>query len=548
MFGALQSPQLRRKDAWIALVAGLVFAALSTWIIAPQVMFTENLEPYIAPNFGEYCEILGLWDQPNGQWKMQPLRRSMSASIPAHLFVGQLGVIDGLGAGALLCTVVLGASLYIWACALGGRFVGIMAVVTALSTESLPLMARHFTFYPAIIACFVLSSALCAWASTTAGRLRSVAILCAATAVGASLLVDVRGIIWAAPMLLLLLLLAISARGWALRVLGIVVLCAPIWASHQMGHWNSGGMRVVSLEEQVDVRPLAHIHGARGPGLEPPFKYTSRFFWGVSKLENLPNTVRFLVNQFDVPGVGEIQGVRSLESNLFKSKVDPWERGAAIAFVIVLIGMRRNPRGLIVLALTGAPYAAAQMGVHAHHEVRIRFLFQTLPLLTVLYGLATGHVLTWLLQAVGHTQNIPRAIQARTQPHRSPLWPIMGGLLALLCTANSVGWIPGPLHMNSTWRVRPWHFVNGHISLYKRMVDEDQTDDVLSVDPWKNNDGVKDRWAFREATCDPLLSADKTRKGKAFESSFYDPLDKHVERQVRPDAGFAPSMSGQTPR
>jgi len=539
---------LSGRDAALALGCGVIFAGLSAWLIAPQVMFTENLEPFISPNFGEYCEILGLWNDPKGDWIMQPLRRSMSASVPAHLFGNMLGVIDGLAAGALLCTIIMGASLYIWAGALGGRLAGVMAVVAALSTGTLSLMTRHFTFYPTIVACFVLASALCVWATRTPQRTQPVAVFCAASAVGASLLVDVRGIIWAAPMLLLLLLLVLGSSSWKTRLFGLLLVAAPIWVSHSLGRWNSGGMQVVTLEEQVDVRPLAYLHGARGPGLEPPFQYDSRFFWGVSKLTDLPKTIRFLANQFTVSGVEDIRDVRGLETVLFESKVDPCERGAVVALIIVLVGMRRDPKGLTALALTGAPYAAAQLGIHAHHEVRIRFLFQTLPLLAVLYGLAARHTLAWLLQAVGRTQDTPRARQARNHPELSPLWPAMGGALAVLITANCVGWIPGPLSMDAAWRDRPWHFVNGHISLYKRMVEEDQAEDVLAVDPWENNTGVKERWTFREATCDPLLSADHKRKGDAFSSRFYPPLDKHVERQVRPEVGFAPSMSEQRPR
>jgi len=548
MFDSFKPPALRAVDAGIAVLLGVLFAALSAWIIAPQVMFTEGVEPYIAPNFGEYCEILGLWSQPDGEWKAQPLRRSMFASLPAHLFVESLGVIDALGTGALLCAVVLGASLYLWACALGGRLAGIMAVVAALTTESLPLMTRHFTFYPAIIACFALSSALCAWATMAEHRTRPAALLCAATGLGASLLVDVRGIIWAAPMLLLLLFITVRTSDRRKRCLCLLLLCAPLWTSHQFGEWNAGGMQVVSLEEQVDVRPLAHIHGARGPGLEPPFDYPSRFFWGVSKLTELPETLQFLANQLDVPGVNDVRSVRSLETKLFENKIAPWERGAIAAFILVLVGMRKNPRALLALVLTGIPYAAAQLGVHAHHEVRVRFLMQTFPLLAVLYGLATSQVLAWLLQGVGHTQSTARALQARRAPLSSPLWPVMGGLLALLCTANAAGWIPGPLHMDATWRAQPWHFVNGHIALYKRMLHDHQSESVFSVDPWQNDDGSQDRWDFREATCNPLLSATSREAGGAFQSRLYAPLDRHRSGQAQPEAGFAPSMSTQSPR
>ena len=276
MFSVGPHKSLSGQDVVFALICGGIFTVLSAWLIAPQVMHSESLEPFVSPNFGEYCEVLGLWNDPKGEWGMQPLRRTMSASLPTHLFVGPLGVIDGLAAGALVCTLIVGAGLYLWACALGGRFAGLMAVVAALSTGTLPLLTRHFTFYPAIVACFVLTSALCCWATRAPTRMQPVAILCAAIAAGASLLIDVRGIIWAGPMLVLLVLLVLGSSSRLLRWFGVVLIAGPLWGSHALGGWNSGGMRVVSLEEQVDVRPLAYLHGARGPGLARRCPTTSR--------------------------------------------------------------------------------------------------------------------------------------------------------------------------------------------------------------------------------------------------------------------------------
>ena len=545
MFGSFKPAPLQRHDIWISLVCGLVFAGLSAWIVAPQIMFTETLEPFISPNFGEYCEILGLWEYQGDNLRLQPLRRSMLASIPTQTFVAAVGVIDGLGIGALVCAVAVGTGIYIWAGALGGRMAGLFAVTAALSTGVLPLMTRHFTFYPAIIACFVFGAATCAWASRSENRLLPIAIFIGSASAAACLLVDVRGLIWGAPMLLLLVILALAEGNWKRKVVCLSLVIAPLWASHGAGEWNSGGMRIVSLEEQVDVRPLAYLHGARGPGMAPPYRYESQFFWGVSAVAELPKTISFLTNQLFNTDVQSLQKVRGLETTLFDSKVIPWERGAVVALLIVLLGMRSDPKGLMALALTGVPFAAAQMGIHAHHEVRIRFLLQTLPLLCVLYGLAGSHVLTWLLQAVGHTADTLRAHEARIAPRRSALWPAMGGFIVLACTVNIAGWIPGPLHMNANWRGGPWHFVNGHIALYKMMVEEQRGEDVLGTDPWANNGGVENRWTFREQTCDPLLARDRERKGSAFASRLYDQLPQSEERQVRPATGLAPNMSRQ---
>ena len=102
--------------------------------------------------------------------------------------------------------------------------------------------------------------------------------------------------------------------------------------------------------------------------------------------------------------------------------------------------------------------------------------------------------------------------------------------------------------MSAGWRGGTWHFVNGHITLYKMMVEDGMDDDVLGTDPWSNNGGVSSRWVFREKTCDPLLMVDRTRKGDAFVSGFYDELPPSLERQVKPAVGFAPNMSFQRPR
>ena len=99
--------------------------------------------------------------------------------------------------------------------------------------------------------------------------------------------------------------------------------------------------------------------------------------------------------------------------------------------------------------------------------------------------------------------------------------------------------------MNTNWRGGSWHFVNGHIALYKMMVEDQRGNDVLGTDPWSNNGGVENRWTFREQTCDPLLMADRQRKGNAFVSRLYDELPESEERQVRPATGLAPNMSQQ---
>ena len=159
---------LRSYDILIAVLLGAIFTVISAWFVSPYLISASSKLPYIAPNFGEYCEYLGLWDVQDAPQKrpqstdedsaaidfMHPGRRTMTGSIPGRMFLSQLGVIDALGAGALLCSTIFAASLYLWTTALYGRLAGFISVVAALSTGSLSLISRHFTFYPTIVASF----------------------------------------------------------------------------------------------------------------------------------------------------------------------------------------------------------------------------------------------------------------------------------------------------------------------------------------------------------------------------------------------------------
>ncbi|MEC7983874.1 MAG: hypothetical protein VX278_01840, partial [Myxococcota bacterium] len=254
--------KIQTYDLIIALFAGLTFAVLSAWYISPALIASPTLSPYIAPNFGDYCEYLGLWDvQHIRQIKpdeigsgvqaidfMHPGRRTLIGSIPARLFLSKFGVIDSLTAGALLCSVIFGGSLYLWATALFGRLAGIFSVIAALSTGSLCLMTRHLTFYPTITAFFALAGA----ATTIAMRNQYRSgwpYLLAGIAIGGSLLVDVRGLIWVGMCIPFLGLSILWQRKFFPILRNVLLLGLPIWASFQIGSWNTGRLLPMSLEE-----------------------------------------------------------------------------------------------------------------------------------------------------------------------------------------------------------------------------------------------------------------------------------------------------------
>jgi len=550
----MQFPQAFRpnpiqvRDIGIALIVGLIFAVLSAWVISPHRFFTQDPEPYLAPNFGDYCEVLGLWDVqdvPQSRFGetsagtidfLHPGRRTMSASVPAKLFIGTLGMIDGLAAGALLGSLLLGASLYLWGTALAGRFAGVFAVAAALAIGDLSLLSRHFTFYPAIISSFAATAALTA-VTARARNSRGIWFLVAGTAIGFSLLVDVRGIIWVGFCIPLLVLAAWMTTGWRRKALGMGLLFLPLWASYQMGEWNTGRLLPMSLEEQVDVRKLAYTQGATGPEFAPPYSYVDGFSWGNSSLVKLPKTIRFLADQIQMELPEELRDARRGETRIYERRVRLWETISMVGLVVVVLGLRKDRWGLVILAVTGAPYVLAQIGIHTHHEFRVRFLLQTLPFTALILGVATSYGLALLLRGVGFLgAGAPSAIQARVQmqrPRRAMLWNGSGSVVVIFMVLNSAGWVPGFLSPAASWRGPPWNFGESHLADLREIIGDPQMKEMrmkrlLKGDPWSvkgdtwsNPDGMSKRWIFRNQTCIPRLLSTSKPIDQLFTTTFY---------------------------
>ena len=110
----------------------------------------------------DYCGGLGsmLMDNEAG-W---PAKRSRAAAwLPATL-AESVGGFEGLALGALVSTMLIGTGLYLWAMASGYREVGLMAVLTAMAMGPLVLLSHMLSYYPEMIAAFVLAAAAAAWA------------------------------------------------------------------------------------------------------------------------------------------------------------------------------------------------------------------------------------------------------------------------------------------------------------------------------------------------------------------------------------------------
>jgi len=524
----MQKPSIviRSYDLLIALLIGIGFAIVSAWVISPHLISSATTLPYISPNFGDYCEYLGLWDVQNADAAKDidfnhPGRRTMAASIPAKLFLSSFGIIDGLAAGAFLCSIIFAASLYLWATALFGRFAGFCTILAALSTANLCLITRHFTFYPTIIASFTLSAAITTIAMRNNNR-GGIAYLFAGLSIGFSLLVDVRGLIWVGICIPLLVLSAMLQKGGLRKLRNLLFLGIPIWASFQLGTWNTGRLNPSSLEEQVDIRPLAHAHGARGSDFSPPYFYPDGYTWGVSSLRSLPKTVQFMVGQIQIKLPESVLSVRRTETEIYIKQVQIWEKISIIALIISIIALRKDRWALTGLIVTGIPYAAAQLGIHTQHEFRVRFLFHTLPYTAILIGIACMYVL-FQCNRVLVGMGLLNPVNQDRFPQKTLRWIFLLG--STIITLNICGVIDGPLSPKAEWRGKKWMISHGHINNVSSIIDNNNKNKYLSADSFKDKEGLDKKWFFRQEVCIPLLFQHLENKDYIFETTFYDEVE-----------------------
>jgi hypothetical protein len=292
-------------------------------------------------------------------------------------------VVDALLLNAVAGTALTAAGLYLWGSALAGRLAGVVAVLFALTMSPLVVQTRMLSFYPMV-------NAGLAWAAAgtvVAARTRSpLGLAMAGLGIAAALLVDVRGLVWALPTFGASAAIALGVQGgWRRKALCLGALLLPLLFSHPLGRLAYPSS-AYSLEKQVDVRPLFHLHGARGPTFKPPFTYDSAYVWGWSPIREVPKTVGFLLENRTV----EMPDGVSMEApaGLIRRQVTPWIRAANWLAPATLVLLLVTRRGWMAWGLFGSalPYLVALRSLDGMVEVYPRFLTQGLPAVAVLGG------------------------------------------------------------------------------------------------------------------------------------------------------------------
>lgn len=349
-------------DAALALAAGLGFAALSTlWLPA----YSLRVAALTASDFSQYCDSVGAVQA--GHLDQVNIQRSMYASLLPGFLARGFGVLGGLMLAAIISQVVTGVGLFLWARVLAGRVAGLTAVILALSMTPLVLLSRTVTFYPQVVAVFVLAAA----ATTAVGTLRTMAsLVLAGAAAGLALLWDPRGLYWAVPALAVgsvVAVLRVSPRQWIARLAALHTPVALSWAlARQYTPPQASG-----LTRQT----AAMVSGALGH--KPP-DAGHDLVWGVSPLLEMPAQIwqLLLLNLHLGDGARVVQGA---------SWLAPWAIFLIPAGLSSAFWLKQRRGAFAVLWTASLPFAATLASATASFG-HIRYFALGFPLVPVILG------------------------------------------------------------------------------------------------------------------------------------------------------------------
>ena len=426
-------PPSWRVDLPLALGAGFVVALLSTALLS--VHLTEYY-PVSAADFDHYCELVAR--VAAGDALPSPgVRLPPPAWLPAALG-GSLGLIDGLAVQSFLALVAVCAGLYLWGLAVHGRAAGLCAALLAGTVGPVGFLARDLSFYPVVVGSSVLLAA------GVAASLRFRALwppALAGLAAMVALLADVRGVLFAAPLVALGLAAAlIRGHGWRGRGLRAGLLLAPVVVS-----WFVAAAVVppgtVGLERQAVLYADQAVRDAGGSarvlGRElAETQQATGFVWGVSAPTELPGTFLFssrLLRQIPREVRNSHQNSRHRVRHLL-----PWALPALLAFSVALAGLARRPWRLAALVLTAAPFAS--------------MLWATGQVLPQERHLATGLAVLPLLLGLGVAVIAEGVPTASSSGGDSGPWPWKRALLLTGLLAAMLGLPPSWLDHESGWR------------------------------------------------------------------------------------------------
>lgn len=387
-----------------------------------------------------------------GQPGAFPAHRPMLVARGLVGLARSVGTADALLLGAQLSAFVGCAGLFLWGRALHGRLAGLSAALFAGALGPLVSLGRTLSFYPELTAVFTLGAGLAAGAARS-GSVGAMGL--AGLGIGLCLLVDLRGLVWALPLLgvagLGLLRPPRRVGTTALRVLALGLPLVGAWAAAPLAYHPDTG----SLEEQADLRMRMWEWGLRDPQYAPPWSHSTRYVWGTTPLRDIPATLlHFRAQQQLAPDPSRLESFAGANR---RRHVEPWAGLVAASTAVALFGLALRPTRLVAGLGTALPFVAALQGAITFQVSAVRFLGQAAPVV------ALGLGLCWATLAQGAPAR-DTAAQNHAIPHTARAWAWWAGAAAL-CLALVVGVLPSMLSPAASWRGAPEALPDGYRSV-----------------------------------------------------------------------------------
>ncbi len=418
-------PSLRQDLAWMVVSAVLMVVLGGIWLatfpLPDSVAITTS-------DFSEYCRSVTAWVE--GRPEHWSPNRAVPSGWLATVFARQLGVPDSLLLNAWLGQCCLGAGLYLWGRSLWSPFAGVAAVLVACTLFPLVALGRMLTFYPVIVGVLTLATGLAAmfWRWPTVRT-----ALLAGTGIGLALLVDLRGLMWALPLLGLSALRVASVAKLRPMLLLAVAVAVPIGISWLLGPY-AYPPQTTTLEVLSDL-----TKGWRGivdyVPHTPLSAHTQGYIWGRSSIWNIPGTLLSLAEQGqNVPPALRTHPdtVASLQQHLM-----PLQPALVATTILAGVGLLRHPSRLVFLLGSALPFAVALEGAVAARFAGLRFLGNGAPVLALLGGLGVAVLLF----------GTPWASSARDRSMGPRGWAALVFVFLVV-----VGTVPSPFSPLEAWR------------------------------------------------------------------------------------------------
>lgn len=420
----------------------LLASCAGVWVtLTCLLVYSEYYLPgggLISSDFEQYCALTGY--AAEGTVSAHHYDRFRLASILPGGLAQAWGITDGLLGSSILSLWWLVVGLYLWARALMGRMAGLSACLVLCACAPLVSFTRTLTFYPQWSASFVLMAGL----SCVAMRLGTPgSLLLASSAVGLSLLLDVRSILWALGPLALLGLVVLRGPRTRLPLrmgLLLVPLLLSFYASQRYNHAHTTPLELQVSSYVSDSERLTRAHVTREtPTALPPGQ--RGFVWGHSDLRQLyPALLKLVAFQEQVQTFTD----RSKLVLQRQQRLTPWLSLLGVAGVLSGWGLRRQPWMLLALVLSAGGFLAAYWKT-AQVYMHVRMLSLAYPVLPLLLGLAFSVAISAPLRR--RPTNSPET-PTLTDPRRM-LRPLVGLLLLQLGIQGS---LPTYLSPVAAWR------------------------------------------------------------------------------------------------